>query len=278
MRKVGPGPVDEQKQFGPLGIEDDSEDGWEWHYYHKPRNNLTEKQTELAFAISSAAKKLREFEKTETSISIMHELKMTFSAVLVQAFSEDVGPHLKEVKKVEADIFRRVATPVLKKMMIGPLLWTGGSIAALAVLYAVLYLGLIDLPTGFSLPQSMDTFIFVMIGCLVGRILYFSMSFFERIADMSDFVKRSGDADHPIMMLIFDLVVGFVACLLFVTGIVIIAFGGEQSNSGGAVDAAVSSLMIREFPLLALAFGLIVGVVKTEFLKKLKDVASSGLS
>jgi hypothetical protein len=272
-----PPPNTPQDPTGPLGIQDKDTEGWKWTYYFKKNATLNEQQYEIVALISKLAAILRQLPKTAASIDIMERLKDIFSATLVQSFSGDLKRAKEEIESAEREIFTRIATPEHRKVLVKPVTQTAVTVVAAAVLYAVS----VYIPNLFaqSPPQlaTAGTILLVVIGCLLGRILYYGMSYSEKITSIDAYLEKEGEVSHVGMAIFFDIVVGIAACLLFITGLVVIAFGGDQDAATGSVRAAITSLMIKDNPLLALAFGLLVGIAKTEFLARLTRIGKNGL-
>ncbi|TWF54738.1 hypothetical protein [Neorhizobium alkalisoli] len=264
-------PNGQQDGTGPLGIDNKDNEGWDWNYYFKQGATLNEQQYEIVAMIIRLASILRQLPKTAVSSEIMQRIKGIFSATLVQSFSGDLKRMKDEIDSAEKEIFTRVATPEYRMTLKRPVKLTVLAIAITGALYIAGILLATYTSVGQSLPQlaTVNTFFLVAIGCLFGRVIYYGMSFSEKIASIDTYLEKVGEVSHIEMAIFFDVAVGVAACLLFITGLVVIAFGGDPDAATGSVRAAITSLMIKDNPLLALAFGLLVGIAKTEFLMRL---------
>lgn len=262
--------------LGPLGIQDNSSDGWDWHYYYRRGATLDERQTEFLAVCDKLACTLREMPRSASADGIMLRLKRTFGAVLVQRFSGDISRQVAAVIELEAEFFRTVVTPLHQQRILYPVKMTFIALCFFSI--CAIMLEILNVKAEIITSETVRPFVYVLIGCLAGRLLYYGTEFAEAVTSLPQYFERAREARYPGVTIFFDLIIGFTACLFFITGVIIIAFGGEQNASNDTVDAAITSLMIKDNALLAIVFGLLVGVAKAEFLAKVVGTAKRGLS
>lgn len=263
---------------GPIGIEDRSPDGWDWRYYYKSTTPLTEKQSELVLKVGSLSSKLRELGRNDISADIMTRLKDLVVASLVQSFGGEVQPIIDEVNGLEIEFFRRVVKRQHQLRVIQPAFLTVVAILLLVAAYFVFgYKAVADAISAQLDANTLQTFLLVIVGCLVWRLIYYGMTYTEAINSIEQYFSLEREVSSPIVAIMFDVVAGFVACIFFITGMIVVAFGGEE-GADGVVNVAVSTLQMAEKPLLAIGFGVLVGIVKNDFLRKVQGIARDGFS
>lgn len=111
---------------------------------------------------------------------------------------------------------------------------------------------------------------FVVAGTLMGRLLYFAMSHSEKIKNTDEYFEyESISGEAAIISLVFDVIVGIAAFVIFQTGLIIISIGAES----GSGFQGISTLQIDESGLVAYGFGMLVGLSRTAFLGRLKAMS-----
>lgn len=252
---------------GPLKLVKKSD--FEWAYEVRPGATLSDDQSRLVAEITGLLNQMYEFRKQENTPRLMQRLADIFGATLDDHYEGDLTPYFEQVDKTRNEFFRRSVKPEHRRKLNWPIGIT------LLVLVGFIFLGgtassaLSQSIIGFlGAPEQTVPFFFMIAGVLVGRLIYFGMAHGEKITSLEQFFALERELSSPFVTLLFDVVTGFVACLLFVTGILVIAIGG-----GEGTDAAFSTLHVKDNAMLALAFGVLVGVAKAQFLKKMVDLA-----
>ncbi|WP_425039087.1 hypothetical protein [Primorskyibacter sp. S187A] len=254
---------------GPLKLVRKSE--FEWAYEARAEHSLTDDQSWLVAEITGLLNQMYEFRDQDGTKRLMERLADTFAATLDDGYDGDLEPHIQQVEKTRHEFFRRCVKPAHRRRLNWPIFMT------VAVLVGFMFLGgtagstLSKSIIGFlGTPEETTPFFFMIAGVLVGRLIYFGMAHGEKITSLEMYFALERELSSPIVTLLFDIITGFVACLLFVTGIIVISLGGGE-NSG---DAAISTLHVIDNPMLAIAFGVLVGVAKAQFLKKMVGLAT----
>ncbi|MEX0284654.1 MAG: hypothetical protein AB3N23_08585 [Paracoccaceae bacterium] len=254
---------------------------WDWGYAiagapPDPR------QYDLAMKVSDAADTIREFgrpngglyqnKEGEAAQEIMTDLAHIFSAVLVQKQQADFERSGLQVDKQRRDFFRRVVTPRHRRNLRAPV------IATILLMLLALTIGLLIPPKiapPVVLPATLVQFsalAFIIAGTLMGRLLYFAMSFGERIDNVEQYFEyESISGEAAALSLLFDIIVGAAAFVMFQTGLVIISIGAESDTGFNGI----STLQIDENGLVAFAFGIFIGLSRTAFLSRLRDLSKS---
>ncbi len=114
---------------------------------------------------------------------------------------------------------------------------------------------------------------FVILGVLLGRIISLFMDYGKHIESFDAYDSAYRVIASPFLDASIDVLIGFVACLCFVTGAIVISIG---SSADGAASE-LSTLKIRERWEIAMVFGLLIGLVRARFLSKLTSAAETGM-
>ena len=124
-----------------------------------------------------------------------------------------------------------------------------------------------------ELPNASVYMIWLITGLLAGRVIYFSLTYLEAISSIEQFNLALWQSKRFYINVIFDLFVAIVAFALFSSGFLVITIG----STDGAPGSGISSLSVTDNAMISFGFGILVGVVRTEFMKKVRNVASGGL-
>jgi uncharacterized membrane protein len=265
-------PVPGGPNDGPYTITGTEAEPFDWRYRLRPGKTPSREQHALAEAASGLADKLRRFRGEAEARDLALRLRHMVEAVLVQrGDSDEAERYLETVAEMETEFFRGVVTPKHRENLNGPVLIS--VLAFLVILFATrLGAPALEAVMGSLLPQpvalaGIEPFGYVVAGTLLGRLLYFSISWGEAVTSLEDYALARAQARAVWLSLMFDVIVGIAACAAFVSGLIVIAIGVGQGGGG------ISTAEIATNGLVAFVFGMIVGLAKTDFLNRLKTVA-----
>ena len=281
---------------------------WNWHYsiVGAPQNP---NDIALAAEISRAAGTVREIydlgrnqdakanaQERKLSTEIMRRLTGLFSSVIVQGQKVEDDWVREEVLNIRRDFVRQVVEPRHRRNLMAPvqraLMWMVAALFLAAVSFYVLrgfdaatlqtinsVLGNQNLQPG----QLLGTLLIVIAGTIMGRLVFFATSFSDQLKSIEDYVamqRYTGEAAN--LSLVFDAITGAAAFLLFQSSFLVITIGSgvEEQVDGSTVvaDTALSTENIDENWLIALGFGVLVGLSRAAFLGRVRDLSKSQFS
>ncbi len=294
VKALGPKPNDEP-QTGAFGLtpKTDAEGNpwpdngtarrgvWDWDFYVKAKPDRA--HFDLAIRISNLADAMRAFglpDKTRAkertaAISIMYQLVELFCAVLAEKSEIGLDRAGQLVDKYEADFLRRVVSPQHRRNLSAPIAWALLTLAVALVIGFFWDLGESAPAEGFD--AGLRAMSFVVAGTVMGRILFFAISFTGRITSMAEFYKyESMIGEAAPMSALFDVIVGVAAFAVFKTGLLVIAIGPEGAD--GAGSSAISTLQITSDWMIAFVMGMLVGLSRASFLGRLASISKEKIS
>ncbi len=268
---------------GPFGL-GASEDPFSFYYFIRPGQSPTDVQFALALRISSLIgqigrfKSVKDPEQNALAHRLANDLRDVFSAGLAQEVTVEIDHFVKEVDAREEEFMSRILTPAHRGRISGPA-WATFFCMLLALLVATTA-DAIDakLLTFYAFPL-LDTFAFVVSGALLGRLLFLVMTHQTRLTSIGQYDDDGARIGRGGFVIFLDAVIGVIACLAFVNGFIVIAIGIETPATGAAdAGSGLSTLAIKESPLIAFFFGVIVGVARTEFIARFSGMARQQFS
>ncbi|MEM9761552.1 MAG: hypothetical protein AAF968_03415 [Pseudomonadota bacterium] len=274
---------------GPFTIVDHKSDdtsGWEWGYARHPQAKSAPTPVERDFARRLAARvnMIRGFKETKVARSVMQRAKDAFSVALVRddavtSKDEDFldgGDYAKELEALDGQILRELAEPALLSRIktYFYILVPTGLLLLLAVFAAIPLV-----PSEYSEYKAILTtttpYILTTFGVLLGRAISFVPLARTQIESLMEYKKLIFRHRSPFLDLFFDILVGCIAALFFINNFIVIEIGQVGGDGMG-----ISSRKIESNAHLAVGFGVLIGIVRSEFVARLignaRDAVAGG--
>jgi hypothetical protein len=255
---------------GPFGIGKDIE--WAWDFYVKPGKTPTDEQFQLAVQLSELAGWIKDTGRDNVSQSLMDNVTGLFSAALVNKVDGNLTHYKGQADSISKELFNGYLTNTIQRRLTNPILF----ISVVATLLIIMSLFYKKWAAAYPevLPAATQSIFLMISGTLFGRIFYFGATYLETIKSMEQFRNIVTQTSRIYIMLIFDIVVSSIAFVLFSSGFLVVTIGATEGKPG----SGISSLLIPENGMIAVGFGILVGIARTEFIKKIREVAKSGAS
>lgn len=264
---------------GPFGLVYLKKGDWAdcgWDYYVKSDRTPSNEQFEFAFQISELAKLVRDTERNALSESIMQDLFELFSAALVYINCDDLSNYRKLIDPINDKFYGTHLTKILVDKISRPI--------AITAIYTVAFLILafsIDSILKYTqinnrhiFPAQVIYLLFMLSGTMSGRVIFLGSIFLEGIRSMENYNSVSRQISITYIVTIIDVFISSIAFVVLSSGFITVVFGSTDPNN----QSGFSSSQINSNSMIAFGFGVLVGIARTEFIKRLMQVARSNFS
>jgi len=263
---------------GPFNINDKDDDGWDWTYSRNHEVAVKPIQRQFARQCAIRANRIRAFSQGEISKDLMERVKEVFSVGLVgdQAIKrpdedyETDGTLIQDLNLVDAAIIDELAEPTFHGRVKTYFYFL---VPAVLVLAAISFLLQPRLPAEYvPILISLRPYIFIVMGVLLGRAFSYIPLANLNIGSFSEYSDLIRNNRSPLLDLLFDALIGIVATLAFTTSFIVIEIGATGADGSG-----ISTKNIAADIEVAIVFGIIVGIARSEFISRLLGSAKKAV-